>query len=276
MGWIGKAIGGVAGLLSAGAPGAVLGAILGHGFDHGLRGFRRHAALSEEERERVQAAFRAVTFSTMGHLAKADGRVSEAEIAMAEGAMTQMGFSPEKRRLAIADFTRGKSPAFRLAEALSTFVSDCRGHPGLLEMFLQFQLQAAYADGDPSVAQRQVLEQIRRALGIPQLLFRRLEQIIQAQRAAGASRTHGQRDSRHRRAARRADGLTLPQAYAVLGVKPQDSDAVVKRAYHRLRSQHHPDKLIARGLPEEMLKLATEKSQQIRRAYELIQQARAA
>jgi DnaJ like chaperone protein len=39
-------------------------------------------------------------------------------------------------------------------------------------------------------------------------------------------------------------------------------------------SQHHPDKLIAKGLPEEMIKLATEKTQTIKAAYEQIKKSR--
>lgn len=278
MGWIGKVIGGIVGLFVAEAPGAVLGAILGHGLDHGLRALKRNGSLSRQERERVQAAFRAVTFSTMGHVAKADGRVSEAEIAMAEAAMARLRFSAAKRRQAIADFKRGKAPEFVLAEALATFWRDCRGNSGLLEMFLRFQLQAAYADGAPAPAQRQLLNQVRRALRIPESQFDQLEQLTRAEQAKRSGKTESRGKKKSRRSARRPDTdvLTLSQAYALLGVKPSDSDATIKRAYRRLRGQHHPDKLVAHGLPEEMLKLATEKSLQIRHAYERIQQARAA
>lgn len=277
MGWIGKVIGSIAGLVVAEAPGAVLGAILGHGVDH-LRLFKRNGGLSRQERERVQKAFRAVTFSTMGHIAKADGRVSEAEIAMAEAAMTRLRFSADKRRQAIADFKRGKAPEFVLADALATFWRDCRGHAGLLEMFLRFQLQAAYADGPPSSAQRQLLNQVRRALRIPEAEFDQLEQLTRAERsqASEKGKTRGKKKSQRSAQQPESSVPTLAQAYALLGVNPNDSDAVIKRAYRRLRSQHHPDKLVARGLPEEMLKLATEKTQQIRQAYDRIQQARAA
>lgn len=279
MGWIGKVIGGIVGLIAADAPGAVLGAILGHGFDHGLRTLRRNGSLSRRERERVQTAFRAVTFSTMGHVAKADGRVSEAEIATAEAAMKRLRFSAEKRRQAIADFKRGKAPDFVLAEALGAFWRDCRGNTSLLEMFLRFQLQAAYADGPPAPAQRQLLNQVRRALRIPEADFNQLELLTRAERAKQADKDGGGREKKKSRRSR-AQGdpmeLTLAQSYALLGVKPGDSDLVIKRAYRRLRGQHHPDKLVAQGLPEEMLKLATEKTQQIRQAYERIQRARAA
>jgi DnaJ like chaperone protein len=59
-----------------------------------------------------------------------------------------------------------------------------------------------------------------------------------------------------------------------LGVKNSCTDQELKKAYRRLMSQHHPDKLVSKGLPEEMMKLATEKTQQIKDAYDLIKQDR--
>ena len=64
-------------------------------------------------------------------------------------------------------------------------------------------------------------------------------------------------------------------AYKVLGVNETCSDTELKKAYRRLMSQHHPDKLVSKGLPEEMMKLATEKTQEIKNAYERIKQFRA-
>lgn len=275
MGWIGKVIGGSIGLLITGASGAVLGAIFGHGVDHGLaRGMRRKRRATPPKSDAESDLFRTATFSVMGHVAKANGRVSPAEIALAEAAMTRMGLTADKRRRAIADFTRGKAADFRITQALNRLWREYRSHSGLLEMFVQLQLQIAYADGAPVPAQRRLLEDIRRALHISEPLFRQLEQFIRTRQANGGQqrgRPSGQRLNR------RADAEpSLDQAYAMLGVKATDSDEQIKRAYQRLRSQHHPDKLLASGLPDDMLKLASEKFLQIRHAYQCIQRARAA
>ena len=72
----------------------------------------------------------------------------------------------------------------------------------------------------------------------------------------------------------RRQQVSLQDAYLLLGISASVSNAEVKRAYRKLMSQHHPDKLIAKGLPEEMLKLATEKTQNIKAAYESICAAR--
>ena len=60
----------------------------------------------------------------------------------------------------------------------------------------------------------------------------------------------------------------------MLNVQPDAGEAEVKRAYRRLMSQHHPDKLVSKGLPEEMVKVATRKTQEIKAAYEKIREAR--
>ena len=66
----------------------------------------------------------------------------------------------------------------------------------------------------------------------------------------------------------------LANAYAVLGVKADTPDDELKKTYRKLMSQHHPDKLLAKGLPEEMMKLAKEKTQEIQTAYDLIKKSR--
>jgi len=62
----------------------------------------------------------------------------------------------------------------------------------------------------------------------------------------------------------------LKEAYAVLGVTSAASDGEVKKAYRRQMNEHHPDKLVSKGMPEEMVKMATEKTQEIKAAYELV------
>lgn len=284
MRWVGKVIGGFLGLAAGGPFGAMLGAALGHGVDQGLKKLQRNAQLPPGDRQRIQSAFFTATFSTMGHLSKADGRVSEAEIALAESIMTQLRLSPEMRSAAIKLFRLGKSADFDLAAVVETFRRECRGQRSLIQMFLEIQIQAAYVDGAPTLDQRRVLSQICAGLNVPEILFKQLETLVRLQRnfagsagpqgAGSAGGTGGRTGGRRRAAPTRAPNLR--EAYAVLGVTPKDSDATIKRAYRRLLSQHHPDKLVSKGLPEEMMKMATQKTHEIRRAYEMIQSARAA
>ncbi|WP_000441680.1 DnaJ domain-containing protein, partial [Salmonella enterica] len=67
-------------------------------------------------------------------------------------------------------------------------------------------------------------------------------------------------------------GPTLEDACNVLGVKTTDDATTIKRAYRKLMSEHHPDKLVAKGLPPEMMEMAKQKAQEIQKAYELIKE----
>jgi DnaJ like chaperone protein len=70
-------------------------------------------------------------------------------------------------------------------------------------------------------------------------------------------------------------GASLKDAYEALGIASDVDDKALKRAYRKLMSENHPDKLIAKGVPEDMIKLATERSQEIQAAYEMIKKSRA-
>ncbi len=261
MSWWGKLAGGAFGFMLGGPLGALLGAALGHNFDKGLTRLDR-AASGPETRERVQTAFFTTTFSVLGHLAKADGRVSRAEIAFAEQVMRQLSLDPEQRRAAIALFNEGKQPGFPLDGVLEQFRRECRGRVTLIQLFLEILLSAAWADGEYSDAEARVLDHVRRVLRISDAWFDEIRARVEA--ASGASSAGTARN-----------GLTLERAYAILGVDASASDAEIKKAYRRLLSQHHPDKLVSKGLPEEMIEVAAHKTHEIRQAYETIKARRA-
>ena len=273
MAWWGKVVGGALGFVLGGPLGAMLGGVLGHNLDKGMASLKGTEELDPGERERVQTAFFTATFSVMGHIAKSDGRVSEREIALAKAIMAQMELSSDMRAAAIGLFNEGKADGFELDEVLDQFRLECHRRRTLMQMFLEIQIQAAYADGSPGPAQERLLLDICNRLSIPEFLFRRLEQLVRLQHEFAAGAT-GQGGRRSQSAPTR--GQTLDHAYAVLGVERKATDAEVKRAYRRLLSQHHPDKLVSKGLPEEMMKLATQKTHEIRQAYETITRARAA
>ena len=257
--WLGLLIGAVLGWMIGGPVGAIIGAMLGQSVSIGVSrgGWSGHDAL------RAQEAFFTATFSVMGHIAKADGRISEDDIRAARAIMAQMNLSAEQQHAAIELFNRGKQPDFPLDAMLIRFRDECGGHPALLRMFLQIQLHAAFADGVLQPAEQVILNRICGVLGIPPIELRRYEEFIRAQQAFGWGEAPSQP---------RPDRLAA--ACQTLGVKSDAGNEEIKHAYRRLMKQYHPDRLVASGLPEEMLKLAQEKAKQINVAYETIKAAR--
>ncbi|MDJ0927561.1 MAG: co-chaperone DjlA [Gammaproteobacteria bacterium] len=267
MAWIGKLGGGVLGYMAGGPVGAAVGALLGHQFDRGLSNFDSASVFQDRARvsgaERQQAFFEA-TFRVMGHLAKADGRVSEAEIQTARGIMHRMRLHPEAVRRAIELFTAGKQPGFRLDQQLAEFANACGRDRALVRAFLEFQMDLVLSKGNIKPSEREVLWRIAARLGVSRVELVQLEAVLRAQHSFG--------EQRHANAAQRPGDLA--QAYRALGVESGATDREIKIAYRRLMNQHHPDKLVSRGLPDSMLEAAKERTREIRSAYELIKERR--
>jgi len=221
---------------------------------------------------------------------KADGRVHPSEIALAESVMDSMNLTPELREAAIKLFQEGKQSHFELKPVVLQFRTECQRRTNLYRMFLEIQIQAALADGVIRKEEHQVLLVIADVLGFPDFIFEQLVSLVCVGMGIPASQAYedggstqqgsGQQGSAHSRQRQRrssaavSSDLSLHDAQKLLGVGSSDDKATVKRAYRRLMSQHHPDKLIAKGLPEEMIEVATDKTQNIRKAYDVVKAAR--
>lgn len=209
-----------------------------------------------------QATFFRVTFQVMGHLAKADGRVSEREIDHAREVMARMGLNQRMRQQAISYFNQGKQADFDLMGSIDQLKQACGWHPILMQMFVQIQAQAVQADGKVSSAQQGLLKGISDRLGVSG----------QQYQGGGWGQWSGQQGSYQRGSSgsSSSSASSLQECYRILGVKSDVTQAVLKKTYRKLMSEYHPDKLIAKGLPESMIKVATEKTQSIKSAYEQI------
>ena len=164
MHYRGKLIGFLVGLWLGNLVGAILGLWLGHLYDVGMRrqrgfGFRRMPGKVE------QALFFHTTFAVMGHIAKAAGRVSEQQIRIATLFMDRMQLQGELRREAQESFRQGKDPAYPLEQELASFRRTCRGQMDLLRVFMEIQMQAAFADGALQGDQRSRLLEVAELLG---------------------------------------------------------------------------------------------------------------
>jgi DnaJ like chaperone protein len=259
MAWKGIFFGALIGLLlTKTAWGAAIGAVIGHMLDPGSgRG------ASAGRPTTVSGEFFRTTFEIMGFVAKSDGRVSEAEIDAARRLMQEFNLSPADVNAAIACFGVGKSAGYDAELSVERLREACGLRHDLLRTFVELQLRAALAGNGLSPPARGVLTRVAERLGMSGLEFAHMEAAVRARQARGPS------------AARPAsNGNSLTECYAELEVDPGTSDPDVIKAYRRLMSRHHPDKLVANGLPESMAQMAKEKTQRIQEAYEGIRAAR--
>ena len=260
--WAGKAVGGALGLLTGGPIGAAVGLFLGHQFDEQASRAEQAPRLQENLAAVGESFFRG-TFRVMGYLAKADGRVSESEIAAARSIMSDLRLNPMQVRAAVDHFTTGKQPGFNLAAELATLARVYEGRPELPRIFVEIQVRAALAGNNMEGPVRELLRRVAARLGISMLEFAHIEAVARIR--AGTFRREGPR----------ADGaVQLEQAYRVLETSPTAANEDVVKAYRRQLSRHHPDKLKANGLPESMIEHAKQRTQQIIEAYELIRERR--
>lgn len=271
MGWMGKVVGGVLGFATGLGPvGAAIGLIIGHAFDERIASDDDTPGADPAV---VRPVFFRAAFRVMGFVAKADGRVSEREIAAAREVFRQFRLDPDQTREAIDCFTAGKAAGFDLDTALAELASACGNRRDLLRVFVEVQMRAALLGNGMQGPTRALLGRIAQRLGVSPLEFAHLEALLRLQGygAAGAG-GRGAGAAGGTRTPPRAE--PLEEAYEVLEVSADAPDAEVKRAYRRQMSRNHPDKLVARGLPEAMLDVAKQKTQAIQAAYERIRAAR--
>ena len=253
----GIVLGATVGIFTGGPMGFLFGGFLGYQLERLIRSAK---SLSP------QLIFFRATFAVMGRVAKADGRVTEDEIAYARSVMERMQLDEAKRREAIEYFNEGKSADYDLEPLLRPLATVFKHRNDLRMIFFELQMAAAFADGEISDAERSVIVDICQRLGLKADAIDALIRRMQAQSSFHQHWQSGGVPSQQK----------ISEAYGVLGVAEDASDTQVKRAWRKLMSQHHPDKLVSKGLPEEMMVIAKEKAQEIQAAYDLIRDVRKA
>lgn len=249
-------IGGFIGLISGGIAGLLVGAALGYAAAWGVK-TTLVGTLRVAQNQLMDS-----TFSIMGALCKIDGVVSQSEIKMVEQIFNMLRLGDEQREQAKAAFSRGKQPDFDLDVAVDQFATVTRGRGPLLQLFLQLQCMAVAADGKVDPAEHAMLVRVATRLGLQERDVRQLEALLRA--ATSGTASGGMHDVKSR----------LDDAYEAIGVSADANDSDVKRAYRKLISANHPDKLAARGLPESMRPVAEERSRELNKAYDLIKESR--
>jgi DnaJ like chaperone protein len=253
-----KFIGVIAGFYFFGFFGALLGFFIGSTIDR--TSAYGSGAINPLQNAQRQAVFLETVFIAMGKLAKADGHVSQDEIDHVEQFMQKLGMTTEHRQQAIALFKRGADPAFDIAPTMTRFMAVCGHTKHLKQVLLVYLIVMALADGHFHPAEEALLADIASRLGYDQASFRQMLEMVLNQSHFGGGKV--------------STASALDDAYKALGVTKDSSDAEIKRAYRKLMSQYHPDKLMGQGMPEDMIAMATEQAKEIQLAHDLIKKHR--
>ena len=191
-----------------------------------------------------QVIFTIALISLAAKMTRADGIVSPIEVQAVQSVLRV----PETEQ---ANMVR----VFRLAQedvaGFDTYARQIRDiyadSPQVLEDVLDVLFYIAYADGNLHPAEEEFLHIVAEVFEIDESGIRRVQ-------------------ARH-------DG-SVQDPYVVLGVAPTSGDSVVRAAWLELVRANHPDQLQARGLPPEMMHIATARMAAINDAWETIRKER--
>jgi len=247
----------VLGYVLYGIWGLLLGALAGLFLD--IWKFNRKISSSyfPTEHEQVLSAFYSAVFQVMGHITKADGRVSEAEVSLAEEVMRDLGLNLVQRRTAIELFTKGKQKNFNLKSTVRLFHDKCQNHPDLMKNFFEVQIKSALQDGGMGPEQNNILGQIASILAVKQHNLESLIEEVKTKENLSPNIPCINSNS---------------DPYRILGVRRDMDFKEIESVYRRLLSENHPDKLISQEVNEGKVQTANEKTRKIREAWTKIQQ----
>ena len=231
-------IGGTAGFALGGPIGGLLGAVAGHAVE------KRLGPPSTDLQATKRVAFTVAVIALSAKMAKADGIVSHDEIAT----FRKHVYIPPTEVKQVGKF-------WDLARQSPAGYEDCAKQVALLfparapilEQLLDLLFHIAKSDGDITEPEQNYLNSVASIFGFDNSEFDRL---LAIHRSSG------------------------PSAYEVLGVSANCDNQTLNRRRKELVRTHHPDTLIANGMPEEFVAAANDKLARINSAYDALAQQR--
>ena len=236
MSLVGGLVGGMIGFTFLGPLGALIGSVVGSRM--GRNSVRRKNPNNFDH----QVAFFAALFACLAKIAKADGQVTKEEINKIEDFITQkFNLDGEQRNFAINIFQKAKDDNVSFDAYAKQLASLLKSSPNSLMIFYELLFELAMADGELHPNEEKLLRKVPKIFGFNAGLY---DQLFQKY------------------------GLKTQNFYEVLGVSKKMSFDEIRKIYLKKRREFHPDKLISKGLPEELIEKAQEKFIEIQEAYE--------
>jgi len=252
MSWLGKMIGGTIGFALGGPLGAVAGAAFGHTFvDKKEQVYLSSRPLTQESlssNEEAQLVFFTAAFSMLAKISKADGKVTENEISAVKKFMEQdLQLNLNSQQTAINIFRHAIHSNESFDAFAIQFYSIFRTQPHIISLMMDVLLRVSTADGNISNEEEAILLSATRIFNYSTSDYERLK-------------------SRYVKEANKF--------YSVLKCDETSSNEDIKKQYRKLVNEYHPDKIEAKGLPEEFIKFANDKFKEIQEAYDNIKKER--
>ncbi|MDY0360105.1 MAG: TerB family tellurite resistance protein [Desulforegulaceae bacterium] len=252
MGWVGKLIGGTIGLGLGGPLGAILGAAIGHKFDksedkylEGFGGRPSYASNNFEAKQQKEMIFFVAAFSMLAKIAKADGQISDSEIQAVEDFMNNdLKLDSSSKAAAINIFRAARHSSESFESFSRQFYEAFKDQEQILELMIDVLFRVASSDGSIILDEEILIKNTSALFGFSDAKFNSIKS------------KYAKVNSNH--------------YYAVLNCSPSDDPAYIKKQYRKLVSEYHPDKIIAKGLPDEFVEFANEKFREIQEAYEAV------
>lgn len=273
MGFWGKAVGAGFGFMVGGPIGAVFFGALGHFYDKGiesitgsnnircpycgidisLNDFRNqrcsacnHELGIDEARtnDDRQFVFYVSLASLAAKMAKADGVVTSDEIKAFDRFIREdINLDTRERKIVAELFNEAKTSPASATQIAMQFKNIIGFQPNVMQMLIQLLFQISMADGKFHPAEERFIKDVAGVFGLSQVEFDQIKAMFI-----------------------KGNG----SVYQVLGVNKSSGDEEIKSAYRKLVIQYHPDKLIAKGMPEDFIKNANQKMAEINNAYDAI------
>ena len=258
----GKLAGLAIGLISARPVLAIAGLLIGHWFDTRFaEGFNSYQG--GDSATRLPEGFVKVLFQAMGNLAKADGLVTEDEIRAARSLMHKLNMGPQQVNAAIGWFNAGKEPGFPLYETVGKMRNQHARRPEMRSLFIRLLVEVSLSKNKVQRVERRIIWSICKELDVSRVELAQIEAMLRAQRGFRQSPEGG------------ADAQKVGRAYKTLGIDTSATNDEIKKAYRRLMSKHHPDKIAGSNPDDLAVEEAERATREIRGAYELLKTRRA-
>jgi len=259
MSWFGKLTFGAVGLLLGGPLGAIAGAALGHILVDKQSGLIRRDYATDYESgyssarpdfvgaEQAQASYFISLFSILGKLSKADGIVSREEIGVVQNFINNLPMDETQKEFARRVFREAKDAPYAIEDFAAELRRMAGRQPAVLVSFFNLLFQIAAADGTLHPAEEAALKSIKNIFDISESQYENIKAVY---------------------------FQDVDKYYKILNCTPACSNEEIKANYKKLVKDFHPDKIIAKGLPEEFVDFASNRFREIQESYEKIRKER--